>query len=240
MSQEKNLPVTFGIGIDFNQVRNGEVLKFVDGRWSSRGGPELPHGTKMLLRGMRRALQHWERQTLLDEKIEKRGECLPSVKKLNDEIPQSEWERGLDGELRKPWALYHVFYLINDDDGCAFYHSNCTYGQMLAYHELENKLAIDEVKGLQGIPILELHSKSMPTARGLKQRPHYKVFGYFGNGSAQLEREPIEEIEEEHETERLESQPAPTKAKPAKRTGPAPGEELIDDSEPDVTPYDED
>jgi hypothetical protein len=248
-----NLPVSFGV--NFDQVRNGEILKFVDGRWSPRGGPELPHGTKMLFGGMLKALQHWEFQALIDEIVEKPGEHLPSAKKLNAEIPQSEWEPGLDGKPRPPWALYYVFYLINDEDGCAFYHSNCTWGQMLAYHELENKLAIDEVKGLRGIPILELHSKLMPTPKGPKQRPHYRVADYFGDGMAQVARgprptiedhgqpEPIVEIEEDDQAQpsapvgRVPQDGAAKRsgrqsdAKPAKGTNPAPWN---DDDEPDV------
>jgi hypothetical protein len=232
-----NLPA-LAFSTDFDQVKNGEILKFVDGRWSPRGGPEFPHGTRMLFRGKRRALQRWECQTLFQEIIERPGERLPSVKKLNDEVPESEWEPGLDGKPRKPWALYYVFYLLNDEDGCPYYHSNCTYGQMLAYDELTNKLAIDAVKGLRGIPILKLHSKLMPTAKGPKQRPFYKVAGYFGNGSAQLEREPIEQIEEHNASkaeQQHESKPTPAEVK---RTGPPPWEDTSD-AEPDVSaaPY---
>jgi hypothetical protein len=82
-----NLPA-LAFSTDFDQVKNGEILKFVDGRWSPRGGPEFPHGTRMLFRGKRRALQRWECQTLFQEIIERPGERLPSVKKLNDEIPE--------------------------------------------------------------------------------------------------------------------------------------------------------
>jgi hypothetical protein len=239
MSDDRQNLSAVAFGTDFGQVKNGEILKFVDGRWSPRGGPEFPRGTRMLLRGMRRALQHWECQTVVDEIIERPGERLPSVKELNAEIPESEWEPGLDGKPRKPWTLYYVFYLLNDDDGCPYYHSNCTYGQMLAYNELANKLTIDAAKGLRGIPILELQSKVMPTTKGPKQRPFYKVHNYFGN-SAQVAPQRIESDLTpptsraiEHNTGKVE----PHTVKPTKRIVETPRGGEDNDSEPDVAAY---
>ena len=38
---------------------------------------------------------------------------LPDPEQLNAAIPENEWERGIDGKLRKPWAHIVVVYLVN-------------------------------------------------------------------------------------------------------------------------------
>jgi hypothetical protein len=193
--ESKNLPTVVN-NKDFfivnpDRVKQGAMGSFIDGRWSPRGGETFPPGTIMLLRGMCRAVQGWHGGELIGEYIENPDKPLPDVKRLNAEIPENTWDIGLDGKPRKPYAHYWVVYATNKADGCTYTFSNSTLGQMLGYDELKTKLMIDAAEGKCVVPEIELCSKPMPTSRGPKQRPFFKIVGYFGNGAAQaVELEP--------------------------------------------------
>ncbi len=193
-SKPKNLPVVINddrglIITKPDKVKQGQMGAFVDGRWSPRGGEVFPPGTRMLFRGMVRAVQGWHHNELIGEFIEWREE-LPDIDELNKQIPRDTWDLGFDGP-REPYALFHVVYLTNKSDGATYTFSLPTYGQKLAYDELQTKLAIDAAEGKHGIPEIELHSKVMSLRRGPKQRPFYEVVGHFGDDGSAQQQQPI-------------------------------------------------
>jgi hypothetical protein len=225
-----------------DRVKQGQMGAFVDGRWSPRGSSEtfLP-GTIMLFRGMCRAVQGWRGKELIGEYIEKPDEPLPDVKKLNVEIPEDTWDDGYNpGERRPPYAQYWVVYATNKTDGATYTFSNSTVGQSIAYDELKTKLTIDAAEGKRGIPEIELCSKLMKTVKGSKQRPFFRVVGYFGNGSAQTEPTEIALTPPQTSTiaRQIDRDSKPVH-KPTRGTGSPPWEGLSDD-EPDVTAYSDD
>jgi hypothetical protein len=94
----------------------GLILKCVDGRWTDGDG--LAPAGEMLAVATTRALQCWKDKELLDYEIEQPGgEPLSDPDELNSKIPMAEWEPGLDGKPRPPWALNWVVYLLDLDSG---------------------------------------------------------------------------------------------------------------------------
>ena len=78
-------------------------------RWVDRDGVTAP--SPMLAVKVDEILRMWkdDRPTDITDKP------LPDPDELNAQIPVSEWEEGLDGKPRPPWAHYVVVYLVDPE-----------------------------------------------------------------------------------------------------------------------------
>jgi len=167
----------------------GEILKCVDGRWATRDGQAMPLGTHLFVRGMTRAVQCWKGGELLDENVETPTTPLPDTDELNQQIPSEEWEKGLDGKPRPPWALYYAVYLISPEDGATYTFINCTLGAKIAYERLEDRIKnMRMMRGAHVIALTALDTRPMKTRHGgHKQRPDFKIIDWrvLDGGGAQ-------------------------------------------------------
>jgi hypothetical protein len=95
-----------------NSSRSNNYLKWTAaGHWVDRDGITPP--SPLLVFAIDEALRMWKdsKPTILRDKP------LPDRKQLNDAIPQSEWERGNDGQLREPWEHIVIVRLVNFGTG---------------------------------------------------------------------------------------------------------------------------
>src|SRR5262245_54098229 len=94
------LPV---LQIHNNNIIKGVLIKFADnqGGWTRHDGAPLRPNAPLLVLNTTRALQRWANHR--PETIaQKPDEKLPDPAVLNEAIPQSEWEIGLDGKPQPP------------------------------------------------------------------------------------------------------------------------------------------
>jgi len=155
-----------------NPARWNETAKWID-----RDGLPLP--SQMLVAGFTTELRCWK-----DKKLEKITEHpLPNPADLNTAIPISEWETGLDGRPRAPWALTYVVYLIDLDRGALYSYANNTFGARLLYENLEEQVTVMRmIRGNHVLPIVRLEQRPMKTQYGMKTRPHLHIIDWRAPG----------------------------------------------------------
>jgi hypothetical protein len=152
----------------------GVILKCVDGRWTDADGLTPP--AQLLALGTTRALQYWREQKVLDTVIETPGEPLPDATQLNEQIPQNEWEAGLDGKPRAPWQLNWAVYLLNVDTADTYTYLNSTTGARIAVERLADRFKwMRAMRGSNVMPIVKLDSRPMKTSFGTKMRPEFSI-----------------------------------------------------------------
>jgi hypothetical protein len=152
----------------------GVILKCVDGRWTDADGLTPP--AQLLALGTTRALQCWREQKVLDTVIETPGEPLPDAAHLNKQIPQNEWEAGLDGKPRAPWQLNWVVYLLNVNTADTYTFLNSTTGARIAVERLADQFKwMRTMRGSNVMPIVKLDSRPMKTSFGTKMRPEFSI-----------------------------------------------------------------
>jgi hypothetical protein len=152
----------------------GVILKCVDGRWEDRDGLTPPD--KLLAMGMLRCLQCWKDQEPVDTIIETPDEPLPDPADLNSQIPEAEWQPGLDGKPRPPWQLNWIVYLINPTTGDTWTFINSTTGARIAWERLKDKFGwMRALRGPAIVPVIKLDSKPMKTSFGVKMRPEFTI-----------------------------------------------------------------
>jgi hypothetical protein len=178
--ETKNLPMSIDNGFDAvdhnsDRIIRGNIARCVDGKWTDKDGTKIPADTKLLAWATTEALQLWRNKLPVETIIKQPGEPLPDVDELNSDIPQAEWEMGLNGP-RPPWVKQHVVYLLNPTDGGELTFISSTTGAAIAVEQLRDKVRnMRMLRGGQVVPVVELGSKSMTTRFGTRLRPEFII-----------------------------------------------------------------
>jgi len=151
----------------------GTILRCTDGKWSDTLGGDPP--PLLIALGTTQALQCWKDSKPTDVVMAEKGKPLPDVDELNSQIPESEWEKGLDGKPKAPRVLQHVAYFIDPVSAESYTFINGTFGARLAVEKLQDRVAnMQRLRG-NALPVVKLESKPMKTKFGTKQRPEFTV-----------------------------------------------------------------
>jgi hypothetical protein len=151
--------------------RSTNYLRWNDtNSWFDRDGLKPP--SPLLVLAIDEALQKWK-----DNKPESiHDKPLPDPEQLNAAIPQSEWERGLDGGLRKPWEHVVIVLMVDPTTGRSFRYTAATRGAHIAYDDLkEQVITMRALRGARVIPTVILSERPFKTNFGMRKRPHYEI-----------------------------------------------------------------
>jgi hypothetical protein len=186
MTDDHKLPAISFDGDDGygDQPIKGPILKCVDARWSVRDGTELRDGEPFLCTGTAVGNQRFT-DNVSELILKEPGKPLADVDDLNEQVPQDEWEDGLDGKPRPPWQRVFLIYLIRLQDASIFTFISGTSGARIAFNKLTSQVSNMRVlRGANVAPILKLSAKPMKTKFGTKMRPDFEIveFREIGGG----------------------------------------------------------
>jgi hypothetical protein len=196
MSENQNLPV---IPNDFDdagtddRVIQGQLLKCVDGNWSTRDETPLPE--VLLALSTAHFLQCWKEQKVV-ETI--RDHPLPSIDDLNAQVPQEEWEEGIDGKPKPPWQHAFIVYLLDPKDASVYTYINSTVGARMAYENLKSRVVMmRKMRGTAVHPVVALGKATFQGKFGPKIRPEFNIVDWreLGGDGAALPSAPVARIE---------------------------------------------
>ena len=214
-------------------------------KWTDQHDRSLS-GAQMLVIGVDEQLRRWQdgKLEIIDSKP------LPNVDALNASIPKNEWEPGLNGEPRPPYAYTVVIRLVDPNNGNFFEFANSTYGAQLAYDHLkEATIVMRSLRGERVTPLVVLSELPMKTKRfGIVMRPHFEIVGWKlpggGGGDSLPSKSPTPQLPGSNSAPAPASQPASATGKPTIELGgndtlravgdvkPATSEEILNDKIP--------
>jgi hypothetical protein len=156
------------------RVGRGSYLKWNDRQhWIDRDGIAVP--SPLLVIAVNEILRRW-RANVAEDIVDK---PLPSTDELNAAIPVSEWERGVDGTARAPWAHTVVVYLVNLATGETFTYAASTVGAHIAHDALkEATITMRALRGEKCMPLVNLRERPMKMKFGMGVRPHFEIIGW--------------------------------------------------------------
>ncbi|HZZ21489.1 MAG TPA: hypothetical protein VFE60_02440 [Roseiarcus sp.] len=173
----------FNGAFSHDKLVRGMLLTWNDAQhWRDRDGLEPPE--RLLVTGVGTALQRWlggKPQVIVDKP-------LPDPDDLNAAIPASEWERGVDGQPRKPWAHVVIVYGVDIAVGAPYTFISATTGAHIAFDRLMD--AVQGMRMLRGdnvLPVVELGERPMKTKFGDKSRPSFNIISWKEPVSSALE-----------------------------------------------------
>jgi len=182
MSANVTVPPSDGgspAGLPGDRVMRGTIARWASSTgWVDRDGLPLPE--TMLVIGYITVLRRWKNKR--PEYITEHP--LPDPDVLNNAIPISEWEIGLDGKPTKPWKLTYVIYLVDLKTGALYTYAHDTYGAMQAYNALEEQIAVMRMlRGEHVFPIVRLEKRQWKSQTyGMQMRPHFQVVDWRASG----------------------------------------------------------
>jgi hypothetical protein len=157
-----------------NSSRSNNYLKWTAAtHWIDRDGITPP--SPLLVFAVDDALRMWKanKPTTIHDKP------LPSVDELNNSIPESEWELGIDGKKRKPWEHIVIVRLVNFATGELYKYEAATTGAHIAYDVLkEQVITMRALRGTRVMPVVDLGERPMKTNFGMGRRPHFEIIGW--------------------------------------------------------------
>jgi hypothetical protein len=172
------MPAAFDDGWNDTEVNDrvisGDLIKCVDGVWTAKDGTAVPK--RLLALATTTVLQLWKDKTPVQTIIKRPGQPWPNIDDLNAEIPEDQWELGLDGKLRPPWQRQFVIYMLDPETAANFTFANGTTGASIAVSNLKDAIKWQRaIRGDHVVPLVELSNKPMKTKFGSKLRPHFQV-----------------------------------------------------------------
>jgi hypothetical protein len=146
--------------------------------WFDRDGVPLP--AAMLVPAINEGLQKWKNN--IPDFIW--AKPLSDPQQLNNAIPKTEWEKGLNqNELRPPWEKIIAVILVDPSTGAVFRYTSSTVGARIAFDALrEAVVTMRMLRGTKVIPVVNLDERPFKTNFGMKKRPHFQIVGWKSPG----------------------------------------------------------
>ena len=171
----------------------GTLLKFADWRWTAgKEATPVEDGTKLVAMATAAMWVRWEDSKPVEYIERQPGRRLPEREELSHQ-DKSEWEEGFDNEPKDPWQNTRLVYLVDPHTAEAFTFSTTTWGGRGAVSDLGDQIARMRSVHPDAVPIVELRAAKMPTKRGPKSKPVFKVAGWKsasgGEAPAPVERQ---------------------------------------------------
>jgi hypothetical protein len=183
-----------------NALRGGTRMKYVDNKYSDGAGNPIPAGTQMLAIQWDVGVQRWQnRQAEVKWRDPQTGQ-LPDPEDLNNDIPMSQWEMGLDGKPTPPWKYIYCVYLLDIASGKKWSYVHDTTSAKIAYQELKNSIQNKKILcGVDLIPVVELRAGTTWKSKkfGMVQRPDFYPVKWLqrgADGALVLAPDPLKQI----------------------------------------------
>jgi hypothetical protein len=164
----------FSVSSRSQRVGRGSYLKWNDKQgWIDRDGVAAP--SPLLAVGVDEFLRRFK-NNVAEYIVEK---PLPDPNELNAAIPIQEWEAGVDGKPRPPWAHTVAVFTVNLLTGETYTYAAATVGAHIAHDALkEAVITMRALRGTRCMPVVNLADRPMKMKFGQGKRPHFAIIGW--------------------------------------------------------------
>jgi hypothetical protein len=156
----------------------GSILKCTNGEWL-RGKEEAKmNGQHLVAMATRDAHVKWKDQRPVEYLFREAGKPLVERDALDDR-DESQWEKGLDGNPKDPWANTRFLYLWDPKTGEKFTYSTSSYGGRGAVGDLADQITTMRFAHPNAVPVVELSNAPMITKFGRRIKPFLRVVSWL-------------------------------------------------------------
>jgi hypothetical protein len=170
-----------------NALRGRILLRFNNGEYSDKERAPIAIGAQLFVDDLDVIVQRWQAGVATIAPRDPVTGKLADVDQLNEQIPESEWEKDLNGNPRPPWQRYFRVFLLDANSGRQYAFVNATAGASMAYGDLKG--AMQTKKFLHGVdlfPLIELRAKLwQPKKFPARLRPDFYPIKWIQPGGCQ-------------------------------------------------------
>jgi hypothetical protein len=176
------------IGMQAGAFGGARLLKFNDGQYITREGEVIEPSRELMVLGLKKIVQKFVGNKLVETKIVPDGEPAPDIKAKNEACPREEWRTDLAGNPTGPYVLVLALKMLDENTMDRFVFVTQSKGGGIAIGDLSDKVKI--IRRIRNdnniVPIVSCRSMNFPIKRLniVKKRPDFRVlrFTKLGNG----------------------------------------------------------
>ena len=174
---------------DFSLEQNGQrtgafggarLLKYVTDHFVTREGEVIEPTREMVCLGLKKVVQKFVGQKLIDTIVVPNDEKMPDVNAMNEAAPREEWGTDLNGNAVGPYTRVLVLKLLDAITMERFAFVTTSVGGSIAVGDLSDKCKImRRFKGPNAVPVVSCSVTNFKTKFGTRKRPDLRVLRWI-------------------------------------------------------------
>ena len=215
-----------GLG-DFSVEQTGQkqgafggahLLKYVTDHFVTREGEVIEPTREMVCLGLKKIVQKFVGQKLIDTIVVPNDEKMPDVNAMNEAAPRDEWGKDLNGNPVGPFTRVLVLKLLDAQTMERFAFVTSSVGGSIAVGDLSDKCKImRRFKGPNAVPVVSCSTTLFKTKFGTRKRPDLRVLRWIelkDDGGGELPKPEQPKQIEQPKPMKMAAAPASTFGKP--------------------------
>lgn len=166
------------------------LLKYVTDHFVTREGEIIEPIREMIVLGLKKIVQKFVSQKLVDTIVVPDGESMPNVDAMNEEAPREEWGTDLNGNPVGPFMRVLVLKMLDANSMERFAFVTSSVGGSIAIGDLSDKVKVmRRLNGPNVAPVVSCCVTNFKTRYAMRKRPDFRVLRWIalgGDGSGGL------------------------------------------------------
>lgn len=159
------------------------LLKFVTDHYVTREGEVIEPNREMIVLGLKKVVQKFVGQKLVDSLVVADGEQMPDVNAMNEAAPREEWGTDLNGNPVGPYVRVLVLKLLDASSMDRFAFVTSSVGGSIAVGDLSDKTKVmRRLNGPNVAPVVSCNITNFKTRFSMRKRPDFRVLRWIALG----------------------------------------------------------
>jgi hypothetical protein len=159
------------------------LLKYVTDHFVTREGEAIEPSREMAVLGLKKVVQKFVGQKLVDTIIVPDGEKMSDLAAMNEAAPREEWGKDLNGNPVGPFVRVLLLKMLDVKTMDRFAFVTSSVGGSIAIGDLSDKTKImRRFNGPNVVPVISCSVTNFKTKFGVRKRPDFRVLRWMALG----------------------------------------------------------
>jgi hypothetical protein len=174
------------------------LLKYVTDHYVTREGEIIEPNREMIVLGLKKVMQKFVEQKLVDTIVVPDNERMPDVAAMNEAAPREEWGTDLNGNPVGPYVRVLVLKMLDAKTMDRFAFVTSSVGGSIAIGDLSDKTKVmRRLNGPNVAPVVSCSTTNFKTRYSMRKRPDFRVLRWIalgGDGGGLPKPEPAKSL----------------------------------------------
>jgi hypothetical protein len=171
------------IGARTGAFGGARLLKYVTDHYVTREGEVIEPSREMIVLGLKKVIQKFVGQKLVDTIEVPDGEKMPDVNAMNEAAPREEWGTDLNGNPVGPFVRVLVLKMLDASTMDRFAFVTSSVGGSIAVGDLSDKTKVmRRLNGPNVVPVVSCNVTNFKTRFSMRKRPDFRLVRWIALG----------------------------------------------------------
>jgi hypothetical protein len=173
------------IGQHTGAFGGARLLKYVTDHFVTREGETIEPSREMVVLGLKKVVQKFVGQKLVDTIVVPDGEKMPDITAMNEAAPREQWGTDLNGNPVGPYVRVLVLKMLDVKTMDRFAFVTSSVGGAIAVGDLSDKTKIMRRLNGPGVaPVVSCSTTNFKTRFSMRKRPDFRVLRWITLGDS--------------------------------------------------------